>query len=33
MKFKTVTHYVEKSFDDKPSFVQVLEIIEDIKKN
>jgi hypothetical protein len=25
MKFKTVTHYVEKSFEDKPSFIIVLE--------
>ena len=28
MKFKTVTHYVEKSFEDKPSFVIVLEDLE-----
>ena len=28
MKFKTVTHYVEKSFEDKPSFVIVLEDLD-----
>ena len=28
MKFKTVTHYVEKSFEDKPSFIIVLEDLD-----